>query len=216
MNLGKINQLAKILWDYSLLHQEIKPADCILVLGSKDTRVAERAVELYQQKYAPYIIFSGGYGRVTKFTFDKSEAETFADIAISAGVPQDKVIIENKSTNTGENLQFTKKILEELNLDFQTFIIVQKPYMERRALAAFQKQWPEKEATVTSPNIKFEDYVNEKISFDYFVNALVADIQRIKIYGEKGYQIPQKIPGKVWQTYEELVKLGYDKHLIKE
>jgi len=45
----EIDKSAKIIWDYMLMHQELKPMDAILALGSNDTRVAERAGELYAQ-----------------------------------------------------------------------------------------------------------------------------------------------------------------------
>jgi hypothetical protein len=48
------------------------------------------------------------------------------------------------------------------------------------------------------------------------INIMVGDLQRIKIYPEKGFQIYQEIPAEVWKAYERLVALGFDKHLIKE
>jgi hypothetical protein len=43
----------------------------------------------------------------------------------------------------------------------------------------------------------------------------VGDLQRIKLYPEKGFQTYQEIPGQVWEAYLELVALGYDQHLIE-
>lgn len=42
-------------------------------------------------------------------------------------MPKDKIIIENKSTNTGENLKFTHEILQRLNINPKTLIVLQKP-----------------------------------------------------------------------------------------
>lgn len=44
---------------------------------------------------------------------------------------------------------------------------------------------------------------------------MVGDLQRIAVYGKNGFQIPQDIPEKVWHAYEQLVALGFDKHLLK-
>jgi hypothetical protein len=44
---------------------------------------------------------------------------------------------------------------------------------------------------------------------------MVGDLQRIKIYPEKGFQIAQEIPDDVWQAYEQLVAMGFDRHLAK-
>ena len=68
---------------------------------------------------------------------------------------------------------------------------------------------------VTSPQIPFDDYATPEIPFEKVINIKVGDLQRIKLYAEKGFQIYQHIPNEVWQAYEQLVKLGFDKQLIK-
>lgn len=45
---------------------------------------------------------------------------------------------------------------------------------------------------------------------------MVGDLQRIKEYPIKGFQIQQEIPSNVWDAYEKLVSLGYTSHLIKD
>ena len=213
--MNQVDKLAKIIWDYHKMNNRLKKADCLLVLGSNDIRVAEWGAKLFLKGYAPYIIFSGGTGVLTKNIYNKPEAEAFAEIAIRKGVPKDKILIENKSGNTGENIEFTQKLLEEKNLIFNSFILVQKPYMERRSFATFRRLCPEKYFIVSSPPISYKNYPNEIIPKDLFINIMVGDLQRIKLYGETGFQIPQEIPEKVWQAYEKLVELGYNKHLVK-
>jgi uncharacterized SAM-binding protein YcdF (DUF218 family) len=207
--------LAKLLWDYHHINHRIKKADCILVLGSHDVRVAERAAELFLDQFAPLLIFSGGLGRLTEGLWPEPEADLFAKIAIAKGVPKEAILIENKSTNTGENILFTQQLLQENELHPQSFIVVQKPYMERRSFATFKKHWADKDVVVTSPQISFEDYATQEIPLEQVINIMVGDLQRIKIYAEKGFQIYQEIPSQVWQAYEQLVRSGYDAHLIK-
>ncbi len=208
--------LAQKLWDFHHVHHDIQKSDCILALGSHDLRVAERAAELYLQGFAPLVIMSGGLGNFTRDVWSEKEADKLATIAIQRGVPEDSVLIENKSSNTGENILFTKRLLEEKKLDPHSFIIVQKPYMERRAYATFKKHWPEKNVVVTSPQISFVDYPTEEIPIDKVINIMVGDLQRIKFYPEKGFQIYQEIPEDVWDAYQRLVALGFGKHLIKK
>lgn len=184
-----------------------------MALGSHDTRVADRAAELYLEGWAPLLIFSGGLGNVTRGVWTEPEADKFARIAIEKGVPAEAILIENQSTNTGENITFTQKLLEERGLECKTFILAQKPYMERRTYATFMKQWPGKEILVTSPQMTMAEYPNEEISFERMLNIMVGDLQRIKLYPEKGFQIPQEMPDEVWQAFEKLVALGYNKHL---
>jgi uncharacterized SAM-binding protein YcdF (DUF218 family) len=215
MNRPEIKELAKKLWNYHHVNHTLKKSDCILALGSHDLRVAERAAELYQQGFAPLIIMSGGLGNFTKELWNEKEADKFAAIAIQKGVPEKNILIENKSTNTGENILFTQKLLQEKKLNPQSFIVVQKPYMERRSYANFKKHWPDKKLVVTSPQISFEEYPTDEIPMEKVINIMVGDLQRIKIYPEKGFQIYQNIPTDVWDAYENLVAFGFNKHLMK-
>ncbi len=213
---SKTIELARKLWDYHKLNHCLTKSDCILALGSHDLRVAERAAELYLEGWAPVLIFSGGLGNLTQEIWTEPEADKFSKIAIEMGVPADSILIENRSTNTGENILYTQKLLSETSLNPQSFIVVQKPYMERRSYATFKKHWPDKNLIVTSPQLTMEDYPNEEISLIKVINIMVGDLQRIRIYPEKGFQIYQFIPDDVWKAFEELVKLGFDKHLVHD
>ncbi len=211
----KILADAKLLWDYHHMDHEIKQADCILVLGSHDLRVAERGAQLYLDGFAPLLLFSGGLGNFTKETWTSSEADLFAEVAIRMGVPESAILRENKSTNTGENIQFTKKLLEQHHLDPHEIILVQKPYMERRSYATFLKNWPGKKLMVTSPQISFTAYPTQEIPIDKVINIMVGDLQRIKLYPALGFQIYQEIPQHVWDACERLITAGYNNHLMK-
>jgi uncharacterized SAM-binding protein YcdF (DUF218 family) len=205
--------LAKILWEYNLLHHKLHKADAILVLGSNDLRVAEHGARLYKEGWAPLILFSGNTGRLTE-SWKQTEAEAFADVAERYGVPRSAMLLEPRSTNTEENIVFVKKLLGEKGISANRFILVTKPYMERRAYATFKKQWPEAGVSVSTPPLSYESYPNEDISKDEMVHILVGDTERIKVYAEKGFQIPQEIPQAVWDAYEALVAKGYTKYLV--
>ena len=208
------DELAQVLWDYNRIEQPVAKADVIIAFCSNDLRVAHRATELYLAEYAPLLVFSGGVGRLTEGLWDKPEAEIFADEAIGRGVPEEKILIENKSTNTGENIIRVKQLLAERGLEIHSAILVQKPYMLRRIQAAFQKQWPEVRIMVTSPFLTYLEYPNEAISHDELINAIVGDTLRVKLYGELGYQVKQEVPSHVSQACEELIKRGFSKYVI--
>jgi uncharacterized SAM-binding protein YcdF (DUF218 family) len=208
--------LAKLLWNYHHVNHRLEKTDCILALGSHDLRVAERTAELYLQGWAPLVIMSGGLGNFTKEMWTEKEADKFAVVAIRMGVPKDAILIENKSTNTGENILFTQKLLKEKKLNPQSFIVVQKPYMERRSYATFKKHWPRKNLLVTSPQISFEEYPTDEITMEKVINIMVGDLQRIKTYPEKGFQIHQEIATDIWDAFERLVAAGFNEHLIRE
>jgi uncharacterized SAM-binding protein YcdF (DUF218 family) len=207
--------LARVLWDYHHMDHTPGPCDCILVLGSHDTRVGVRGAELFLQGLAPLLVMSGGLGNLTKGIWHEPEADIFARIARGMGVPTDRLLVENRSTNTGENIDFSRALLREHGRDPQSLLVVQKPYMERRAYATFKKRWPEKDILVTSPPIALEDYPNDSISMEDVIHIMVGDLQRIREYPAKGFQIPQDVPPAVVRAAEELIELGFTRHLIK-
>lgn len=206
-------ELARRLWDYHQLQHTIQKSDAILVLGSHDPRVAERGAALWLDEMAPLLIFSGGLGNFTAGVWEDPEAVVFGRIARKMGVPDEAMLLESRSSNSGENIRFTQELLKSKGLDPQSFIIVQKPFMERRAYATF-KNWPDKSVLVTSPRISFEDYPSASISLEVIIQSMVGDLQRIREYPKKGFQIHQDIPEDVWAAFERLVNLGFDQHLI--
>jgi uncharacterized SAM-binding protein YcdF (DUF218 family) len=213
----RVRALAQRIWDYHQMHHAVEHADAILVLCSYDTAVAERGAQLWLEGWAPLLIFSGGLGAITKRMWSEPEADQFARIAMGMGVPADRILIENQSTNTGENVALTRELLAARGLDPASFILVQKPYMERRSYATFKKRWPGKHAVVTSPQVSFDEYLarysNDALSHDEVIGIMVGDLQRIRDYPMRGFQIPQDIPPDVWDAFEELVRAGYDTHL---
>lgn len=214
-----IRPLVETIWNYHQLHHEVTNADAILVLCSHDLIVAERGAELFVEGRAPLLIFAGGSGAMTRELWSEPEADVFARIAIERGVPADRILREGRSTNTGENVLFTRQLLAERGLDPQSFIVVQKPYMERRSFATFRKVWPEKTVTVTSPRITLDDYLTRyshgSLTPDDVIDIMVGDLQRIHLYPSRGFQIAQEIPPEVWAAYEGLVKAGFDKRLVE-
>jgi hypothetical protein len=88
--------------------------------------------------------------------------------------------------------------------------------MERRTLATFAARWPELEVLVTSPQLDFDAYTASGIPRDDVVQIMVGDLQRLIVYGEKGWSAPQQIPHEVMTAYDGLVAAGYTKRLLQE
>lgn len=228
ITLINIDKLAKTLWNYHHLNDVIELADILLCFTSFDLSVAAYCAELFHKKYAPLILVSGG-NATNKWIPDEkniqktnwgtdSEAEKYKEILIEKNVPERAILLETKSTNSGENILFTYEILKEKKILPNSLIIVHKPTMERRAFSAFKNYWPDERTKlmITSMPVTYEEYVEKFIDKDLIINIMVGDLQRIKLYPTMGYQIYQETPENVWLAFEELVKLGYDKHLIQK
>jgi uncharacterized SAM-binding protein YcdF (DUF218 family) len=211
-----VSRWARIVWEYHHVGHELQRADAILVLGSHDTRVAERGAELFLAGWAPWILFSGNLGSLTSHIWTRPEAEIFAEVAAARGVPRERMLLEARSTNTAENVEFSRALLAQRGLAIRRAIAVQKPYMERRTLATFRQRWPALEVRVTSPQIAFEDYPNESITREDVVHIMVGDLQRLILYGRKGWSAPQEIPDDVMDAYQDLVAAGYTARMLPE
>ena len=212
-------QPLQVIWDYLGMHQEPKKADCIVGFGNFNTNIARRAAELYHQGYAPRILFTGGLGRNTEGLLPEPEAVRFAKVAMACGVPECDIILEDKSTNTKENIDFTRNKLVELGLPHERILGVHQPFMERRITAAIGVYWPELDFTVTAPQVTIpqylEDSLRQGITENAAVSVIVGDFQRMDLYAKLGYQLPHHSPEEAWTAFHQLVAMGFDKQLAK-
>ena len=118
-----------------------KKADVIVVFGGgvgetgnpgKSTiERARYAAELYKKGYADKVIFSSGY------TYAYNDAENMKLFAISAGVDEGSIILEQKANSAYENTLFTKEILDKNGWD--EILLISSPYNMRRLELVFNK-----------------------------------------------------------------------------
>ena len=206
-------------WDYWGMHQTPEPADVIVGFGNFNTNIARRAAELYHQGLAPVVLFTGGLGRNTEGLLPEPEAVRFARVAMECGVPEKAILLEPESTNTAENILFTRRLLEERGIPHERILGVHQPFMERRITAAMGVYWPEQTFRVTSPQTSITDYLEDAkkqgVTENAAVSVIVGDFQRMELYAKKGYQIPQYIPPEAWKAFHKLVAMGFDKQLAK-
>ncbi len=207
----------RVLWQYLRYPCEIKKADCIIGFGNYNCDIALRASQLFRAGYADKILFSGGLGRNTLGLQSMTEADRFALTAVKDGMQPGNILIENRSTNTAENIAFAEKLLEKNGIDAKKLIIVHQPFMERRIKAAFDVYWPEVEIMTTSYETDidtfFEHAVKYGVTEKMVVEEVVGDFQRMELYADKGWQSRQEIPQSAWEAFDELVKMGYDSQL---
>ena len=212
-------QPLQVLWDYLCLHQAPEQADVIVGFGNFNVNIARRAAELYRQGYAPKILFTGGLGRNTLGILPEPEAVRFARVAMEEGVPAEDILIEDKSTNTAENIRFTRDMLLAAGMENPRMLGVHQPFMERRFKAAFGVYWPEGRLQVTSPQVTIPEYladaVKQGVTERAAIEVIVGDFQRMDLYAKKGWQLPQEIPETAWEAFHRLVEMGYGGQLAK-
>ena len=206
-------------WDYLGMHQAPEQADVIVGFGNFNTNIARRAAELYLRGLAPVVLFTGGLGRNTEGLLPEPEAVRFARVAMECGVPETAILLEPESTNTAENILFTRRLLEQRGIPHERILGVHQPFMERRITAAMGVYWPEQAFRVTSPQVSITDYLadakKQGVTENAAVSVIVGDFQRMDLYAKKGYQLPQDIPEEAWDAFHRLVEMGFDKQLAK-
>jgi uncharacterized SAM-binding protein YcdF (DUF218 family) len=210
---NKTDELAKTIWSYAKMGQIVSSADAIIAMGSMDIRVAKRAAELWHQGVAPMVVVAGGLGRLTGNDTSVSEAHIFARVLRAEEVPERAVFIEDKSTNSAENLTLSVRLLREHGVAVTNIVAVTQPYMERRAYATSMKLFPTMKIQMASPTISYEQYPIEKLPKELMINIIVGEIYRMKVYPEKGFTISQSIPSEVLHAAQALVARGYTEQL---
>lgn len=80
------------------------------LLGNRiDAAIKFANKQIKKGRPTPKIVFSGGQGNDEKL----SEAQAMANYAIEHGWDKDQIILEDQSKNTLQNMQFSKKIIQD-------------------------------------------------------------------------------------------------------
>jgi uncharacterized SAM-binding protein YcdF (DUF218 family) len=130
------------LWEYHQMGHAVRPCSVAIGLGSHDLGVADTAVDLYRRAMTPLLVFTGATSPTTRARMPRGEAVHYRERALELGVPSSAVLVEPHARNTGENIRFSRLVLEEAGVQVSSALLVTKPYEERRAYATARKLWP--------------------------------------------------------------------------
>lgn len=211
-------QDAIVLWNYHNISKKLSSINNSIIIGfgSYDLRVAEHCAMLFNLGTNNRIIFTGKNGNWTTDLWgqDCIEAELFAK-HVEALVSKENINLEREARNLGENVLFSKKMIDTLGLKFENIILVTKPNTTRRAYATTLALCPDLESNlhISSPDYDL-DNISPVISVNNIISELVGDIERIIDYPQKGFQISQEVPAEVIDAYLRLKKHGYTEHCL--
>jgi uncharacterized SAM-binding protein YcdF (DUF218 family)/glycosyltransferase involved in cell wall biosynthesis len=138
----------------------------------------KQAVDLYQAGYAPVMVFSSGY------VYSYHEAEVMRATAIDQGVPASVIVLEQRATNTYQNVRFVDDILREHR--WKKVLLVSSPYHMRRALLVWQKQAPGV-TVVPTPAPVSEFYQHTRGASLDQVRAILQEYLAIAAYWRRGW-----------------------------
>jgi uncharacterized SAM-binding protein YcdF (DUF218 family) len=107
-------------------------------------RRTRKAVELWRSGSAPRIVFTGGVG-----TCPPSEARAASDYARTLGVPDEVLVLEERSTSTEENARFAAEVLDAGS----RVLVVTDTYHVFRAERVFGKVFAEARGVGSVPRL---------------------------------------------------------------
>lgn len=209
----------KIIWNYMVLEEPIQKCDLILGCGCANLSIPVKCSELLKQGYGKNILFTGGFGKITKNTFSKPEADRYKEIALKEGIKEEQIYVENQSQNTGDNFRFSLYLIREKQIKSDKILIVHNKLSERRTLATAKCIMKGKQIFITSPAGTFEEYIEklEKKTLEArsdSISLLIGDVQRMVIFPQFGWQMVQEVPKEVLESYEFLKRKGHTKYLF--
>jgi uncharacterized SAM-binding protein YcdF (DUF218 family) len=145
-----------------------------------------QALSLYHQGKVGKLIISSGSGSLLKQ--DEKEADAIALYLKNINIPDSAIIVENKSRNTSENIEFSSVILDSLKVNSTVLVISSAWHLPRVKLC------------------------EENRSFDYFATNYIAD--RKRDYSIDAYIVPSV---KAMMIMELMIKewVGYVTYAIK-
>ena len=145
--------------------------------GGAQERI-KQAVDLYRAGYAPYMILSSGY------VYSFHEADVMRTLAVDQGVPAAAIVLEERATNTYQNVKFVDDILRDHR--WRRILLVSSPYHMRRALMVWWKQAPDVVVVPAPPaSSQFYDH-GRGASFEQ-VRGILQEYVAIFAYWRRGW-----------------------------
>lgn len=205
---------AKKIFKYLYLRQEPERADAILGFGHFDLKIPRRCAGLYLEGYASKILFTGGVGAGSA-DFKFPEAVEFKSLLHREypQIPENDIIIEPCSTNTGENLRFMQEVLHQRDPDFtfqggiRKVLKVSNAYRQRRAYLTCKKLFPGVDFINAPAQTDFEEELELYRSKNQdLVRHLSGEMERMIRYPAMGFIVATDIPEEILRAYEIIRK----------
>lgn len=203
-----------------------QPVDLVVLMGSAVLESVEVAAQAHRLHAAPVLV-SGGIGHSTHYLDDairrrglnvatgRPESHVFRELLRGYGVPDEQIVIEDRSANCGENADFTRRLIDAP----KTLLLIQDPTMQRRTHACFVRSFADLPGTTLlshAPLVPWigPDHVSagpgqpEIWSRERFRSLLLGELHRLspEVYGPDGRNFIDRvdIPPDVRAAYSRL------------
>lgn len=176
-----------LITNFIFIDDNPQKSDIIFIPGSNNPLPAEKAVELYKNGYAKYLMPSGGISAKQDFfsgasekkdiynKIYKSECDFYCDIFFNAVIARKYILRENKARYTLQNALFSKMIIDEKSIRLNKAIICCKSYHARRCLLFYQYAFPDVcfyISTIDAYNISKNNWYTTKEGISIVLNEV--------------------------------------------
>ena len=188
---------------FIFLEDEPESADIIFLPGSEEGALAYRAAELWKEGYAPVILPSGKYGKLTgRFSGNpayETEWAYFHAILREQGVPEECIWREDQATFTYENALRSREVTDVAGLTVKKALLCCQAYHARRARLYYQVCFPEAEilvCPVVTKEISRDNWYQSERGIDLVLTEMKhCGTQFGQILRETAGLLPHTVPG---------------------
>ncbi len=198
---------ASMLLAYLAPRDPARRADVILGFGVCDARVAEHCADLLLARRAPLILFTGGVGAGSG-DLQQPEACFFRDRALARGAPAGAIWVEPDSTNTLQNVQYSRRLMEARGLHPRRALLVAKPHRQRRVWLTCRRHLPGVLLHNAPPPFTAEEEAASLGGERPYLRHLAGEVRRIEDYGARGDLHPEAPPAQVLDRVRRLLGGG--------
>jgi uncharacterized SAM-binding protein YcdF (DUF218 family) len=180
-------RLIRDISEFIFMKDDPQNSDVIFIPGTSQSAITEKAAELFCAVFAPYVVPTGAFsGKRGRFAAEKIDNPRYAGeyatdfaycrhILRENGVPDSAIIREERSTNTGENAEFSAMVLRELGIRVNRAILCCQSFHARRAFMSYAKFFPDTEILVVptdTQGITKEDWFLQEKSYRRVMSEL--------------------------------------------
>lgn len=166
------------------VEHEPVPADIILIPGGSRSQLIEKAIKLYQQGFAPYILPSGGANK--KLPNWENEWKYMQNIILTKGISKKAVLKEDQAKHTFNNAALSWQVIQEKNLKIKKVLLVCKAHHSRRALLTYQTAFPSNVEFIVCPIIDEREIKKDNWFLDEVkIKIVMNEVEKIGQYFAK-------------------------------
>ncbi len=205
------------IFNFLYVKDKPEPADLIIGFGHFDMKIPDTCTMHYQRGLAPRILFTGGIGAGSADLI-MPEAKAFLERTRKSGpfIPEEAVFLEDKSTNTSENIVFSEKVLANakpplhFGKEIKRIILVANAYRQLRVMLTMKKHFPDVKLINCPPETTYEKQkLMYQLKFQNFDDLLIGEVDRIKNYPDKGWIDKIDIPPIILDIINREKKLDF-------